>query len=123
MTQLKFNKELYSKTALIKASYNFTDIAYIHLDTDEKYYYVSIENKQPEKKQLTKNEFENEMLAQSVRHVIYKDTKNIREIVLARAMASSVIVEKDIIENNDNSSFSEDEILKDWFESNDNIND
>lgn len=39
MKQIKFNRELYSKTALIKASYNFTDQAYVHLDADENYYY------------------------------------------------------------------------------------
>ena len=37
MKELKFNKELYSKIALIKAAYNYTDIAYLHLDADEKY--------------------------------------------------------------------------------------
>ena len=39
MRQLKYNKELYSKIALIKAAYNFTDRAYVHLDADKKYYY------------------------------------------------------------------------------------
>ena len=34
---LKFSKELYSRTALIKAAYNFTDMAYIHLDADDHY--------------------------------------------------------------------------------------
>lgn len=28
---MKFRRELYSKIALIKAAYNYTDIAYIHL--------------------------------------------------------------------------------------------
>ena len=42
MRQLKYNRELYSKIALIKAAYNFTDRAYVHLDADEKYYYVSL---------------------------------------------------------------------------------
>lgn len=37
---MRFNKELYSKTALIKAAYNYLENAYIHLDMDEKYYYV-----------------------------------------------------------------------------------
>lgn len=35
MRQLKYNKELYSKIALIKAAYNFTDRAYVHLDADK----------------------------------------------------------------------------------------
>ena len=43
---LKFNKELYSKTALIKAAYNFTDKAYVHLDADDQNYYVSLSAKE-----------------------------------------------------------------------------
>ena len=39
---MRFNQELYSKTALIKAAYNYLEYAYIHLDMDEKYYYVFI---------------------------------------------------------------------------------
>ena len=42
MNKLKFNKELYSKTALIKAAYNFTDKAYVHLDSDDKYYLLHL---------------------------------------------------------------------------------
>ena len=39
---MKFRKELYPKIALIKAAYNFTDEAYVHLDADDEYYYVSL---------------------------------------------------------------------------------
>ena len=34
---------------------------------------------------LTVGEFENEILAQSVRHEVYQNTKNIRELIMARA--------------------------------------
>lgn len=37
---LVFSRDLYSKIALLKAAYNFTDKAYVHLDADEKSYYV-----------------------------------------------------------------------------------
>ena len=59
------------------------------------------------------------MLAQSVRHEVYLQTKNIRELLLARAMATSIIVD-DGIEENDLSeqTFLENEILKDWFDNN-----
>ena len=76
---LKFSKELYSRTALIKAAYNFTDMAYIHLDADDHYYYVFISAKE-DGKSISEKDFINEMLSQSVRHVVYKQTKNIREI-------------------------------------------
>jgi len=118
MNQLKFNKELYSKTSLIKATYNFSDRAYIHLDADDKFYYVSIEVK-PGETNISENEFVNEMLAQSVRHEIYQQTKNIRELLVARAMATSLIVDEGIADiDTEDQEFSESEILKDWFNGN-----
>lgn len=120
MRQLKYNRELYSKIALIKAAYNFTDRAYVHLDADENYYYVSL-NAKNEKEEISDAEFENEILTQSTRHEIYLQTKNIRELMLARAVATSVVVPKDEDESSDSETeqqFSEDEILKDWFDTN-----
>ena len=113
---MKFNKSLYSKIAMIKAAYNYTDRAYVHLDADEAYYYVSLEPKEgyPE---VSEQDFANEMLAQSARHEIYLQTKNIRELLLARSMASSLIADPEAMEPQADAgaSFSEDEILKDWF--------
>ena len=67
------------------------------------------------------DEFENEILAQSARHEIYLQTKNIRELMLARAVATSVVAPKNEDESStseSNHEFSEDEILKDWFDTN-----
>jgi His-Xaa-Ser system protein HxsD len=49
---------------------------YIHLDSDEKYYYVDLVPKE-NKAEISFEEFENEMLVQSVRHEVYQQTKNI----------------------------------------------
>ena len=118
MRQLKYNRELYSKIALIKAAYNFTDRAYVHLDADENYYYVSISEKNG-KEEVSDNEFENEILAQCARHEIYLQTKNIRELMLARAVATSVVASKDeALDSSIEQEFSEDEILRDWFDTN-----
>lgn len=116
MKQMKFNRELYSKVALIKAAYNFTDIAYLHLDSDENYYYVSIEFKD-DNSEISNSDFENEMLTQSVRHEVYKQTKNIRELMLARAVATSVIAPENHDMTNEITSdeYTENDILKDWF--------
>lgn len=121
---MKFIKELYSKVALIKAAYNFTDRAYLHLDADETYYYVTIEPKQ-DGQNISEHEFINEMLAQSVRHEIYLQTKGIRELLIARAMATSVIADEHLVDEVDNSSdsFLSEEILKDWFDTNDEAKD
>ena len=112
----KFKKELYSKTALLKAAYNFTDKAFVHLDADDYYYLVELEMKEGEQPVMEK-EFTNEMVAQSVRHEIYLQTKNIRELLLARAMATTVIAQEDSEQfvSDETDEYSEDEILKDWF--------
>lgn len=117
---MKFNKSLYPKVSLIKAAYNFTDVAYLHLDSDNEYYYVSIESKQ-ECDKVTENEFVNEMLTQAVRHEIYQQTKSIRELMLARALATSVIMEDESMHTIQITDQEPDEnsILKDWYAEND----
>ena len=112
MNQYRFSKELYPKVALIKAAYNFTD---------DNYFYVTIESKQSSGV-VSEKEFVNEMLTQSVRHEVYQQTKNIRELLLARAMATSVIVDDALIDEQDTGdSFEENDILKDWFAANEKV--
>ena len=71
----------------------------------------------------------NEMLTQCARYEILKKTRNLRELLAARAIASTMLdmsemIKEDIntdtgIDNEDHMS-SEDEILRDWFEENEN---
>ena len=119
MPRYKFKKELYSKFALLKAAYAFTDSAYIHLDADSEYYYVDLELKQ-DAEPINEKQFLNEMLAQSVRHMVYQQTKNIRELMLARAMATTIVgdTEDSDIEESSQDEFMEEDLLKDWFEEN-----
>ena len=114
--KFRFKRELYSKTALLKAAYNYTDKAYVHLDADEDYYYVNIEMKDMGNS-VSEKEFSNEMLAQSVRHEIYLQTKNIRELMLARALATSVVTNPGVLQESGDvpDQYCENEILKDWF--------
>ena len=118
--RLSFSKELYPKIALLKAAYSFTDKAYLHLDADSSYYYVSLAPKGDMPPDLEER-FTNEMLAQCVRHEVYLQTKNIRELLVARAMASTVIErtpkdESTLIAGAEDAS----SILTDWFDSHDN---
>lgn len=121
MMRYKFNKTLYPKTALLKAAYNYTDKAFIHLDADDDFYYVDLEMK-ADGNEIGEKDFLNEMLAQSVRHEVYLQTKNIRELMLARAMATTIVADTDIPSEDSaaEDEFSENEILKDWFAENDN---
>lgn len=43
--ELAFSKGLYEKSALLKAAYSFTEVAYLHLSQDDKNWYVSWHNK------------------------------------------------------------------------------
>lgn len=111
-TLYKFNKELYSKEDLMKTSYRFIDDFYIHLDVDDQYYYVTIQSK--EDKKLKKEEFMNEMLVQQTRNIINKETRNIREMIYARAKASTLIQEEQVDVEQDEDDI--DDILVDWFD-------
>lgn len=113
--KLYYSKDLYSKMALLKAAYSFVDIAYIHLDTNEKNYIVEITQKEESTIDL-KQEFDNEMLTQAIRDTVYKSTKNIRELLVARSLASTVISNFDLTEEPLKDSFKENDILKDWFD-------
>ena len=111
---LEFSKEIYPKSVLIKAAYNFTDIAYIHLSKNEDNYVVEISNKEG-KKALSSGEFENEMLAQTARYEVYMQTKEIRKLTLARAMASTLIGNDGDEGNQIEESFQLNDLIKDWF--------
>ena len=114
--KLSFSKEMYPKIALIKAAYAFTDKAYVHLDADQSYYLVQIVPKENNCLDIEKL-FENEMLCQCIRHEVYLQTKGIRELLTARAMASTVLEmpgadQAQVTAGPD----PESDILIDWFE-------
>lgn len=115
---LTFSKELYPKSALLKAAYNFTDRAYVHLDATDHHYTVTLRAKE-NATDVSEDEFMNEMLCQSVRYSVYEQTKNIRELLTARAIASTVVMQSDSsmdIPDNPFAVNNEQEILTDWFE-------
>lgn len=124
--QFRFKRALYEKRALLTAAYKFTDRAYIHLDMDDTDYIVDVEMK-PECENIRPELFQNEILAAMVRMDVHKRTKNVRELLLARALASTVVTpideeyeEEDSVdlETGTKEEVSEDidDILTDWFE-------
>ena len=119
---MKFSKEMYPKVALIKSAYSFTDKAYVHLDADEKYYYATVEAK-PGELAVTEGDFINEMLCQCARHEVYRQTRALRELLVARALASTVVEEPSIkdslaVEDVDVDEALASDILSDWFAGN-----
>ncbi len=119
MQDFKFNKDLYSKEALIKAAYVYIDDYYIHLDCDDNYYYVTLDLKDGEQcEQLNEKSFLNELLIQETRRRINDATYGIREMMYARALASTVIDDNDTEGQVENNSVDADGILVDWFDAN-----
>ena len=117
---MRFNQELYPKQAVIKAAYHFIDRCYIHIDLVDDEFIIDL----AEKKGIDVNEvaldFENELLAQTVRFQVYSQTHVLREVLMARAMSSTItggnseLNKSNEVENVD----SLDNILTDWFEKN-----
>ncbi len=111
----RFKKELYPKDAIIKASYFFSDNFYISLDCDEEYFLVRMEPKNGAADIDVEKELLNEVLAQTNRYLISMSTKNIRELIVGRALASTMIDNRDA-GYCDDESISADDILVNWFD-------
>jgi len=112
----KFAKNIYSKEALIKAAYRYTDTAYLHLDADNTNYIVEINSKDGSNI-VEEKEFQNTILAEMVRLLVSNRTKTVRELILARAFSSTVI-DNTIVEEPDELECDIDNILTDWFDNN-----
>ncbi len=124
--RFRFSRELYSKEAVMKAAYTFIDEFYLHLDCDEKDFLVEIEPRDAEDVRLDERAFLNEVLIQETRRMVDERTKNLREMMYARAMVSTIIEEQPEEMEEGQTGFQEEEdtlenaeeILVDWFEEN-----
>lgn len=113
-----YDKDIYPTEALLKAAYSFIKKAYIHFSIDGQNIIVTFTAKSDEELPDTiALDFENALLSQTVRLQVYKQTHVIREVLMARAMSSTMTMDNDpvgLVEDNyldDNI----DNILKDWF--------
>lgn len=121
--RLEFKKSLYPLEVFMKAAYVFTDQAYIYFDENENYIFVDFEAKKGMDIIEIQGEFKNELLAQMLRKYVSEKTGGIRELILQRALSSSMILSNsNLLEyNNDNErDYDLDAILKDWFEQDEN---
>ena len=114
-----YSCKIYDKEVLLKAAYAFTDIAYVHLDYRDEYYQVELKGKTEDIPDLYEK-FENELVCQETRRIVTNKTKDIREIIVARALASTmanVSSENNQIDDHcqNNDEFNADEVLQDWF--------
>lgn len=114
-------KSVYPPEIMMKTAYLFLDRAYIHLRENDDAWIVQLTSKGGELPENIGQEFENALLAESVREITYRKTHNLREIILARAMASSIISCSDVIKDVETAQEKQDDdklsdILTDWFE-------
>lgn len=119
---IELKKSVYPKVAVLKAAYSFIEENYIHIDDNGESWIVSISAKrEQEYSENIGKDFENDLLAQTVRYSVYQETHTVRELLLARAMTSTMIENAEHVEEpeNSNDDISEeqlDEILTSWFE-------
>ena len=112
---MKYSKEIYDKDVLVEAAYSLSDTAYFHLDADEKHYLVEIVPKDPNDSSDYEKRFENELLTQQTRKIVINKTKNIRELIAARALSSTIVELGNEEAETEETGFNAQDILKDWF--------
>lgn len=112
--QIKYKKDLYKKNVLFKTCYKFTDKAYVHLDADAIDYIVSISAKDPMDLTDYEQEFSNQMIEETNREIVIAQTQNIRQILFARSMASTVLYDEEIADIDTN--VEDKSAMKDWFD-------
>lgn len=121
--RIQYDKEFYSKEALLKAAYHFTDRAYVYLGVEDGSFFVDFTAKggtQFDKEKL-ENEFKNELLAQVIHQTVSKETTVLRELLVARALSSTMVdegISSDTVESpmTEDAQDALDAIAKDWFD-------
>lgn len=108
-------KDIYDKKVLLKTSYKFTDEYYIHLDSNKDEFVISIQKKDGKADTSIEGEFKNELIEFTNREIVFEQTKNIRELLFARSMASSVIYD-DEIQTDINLNVDDNSSMRDWFD-------
>lgn len=115
--ELRFDKSIYDKEVLLKTAYKFTDRVYFHLSQNDDEWIVQWKPK--DDSILSCNEFENEMIHQQLRLHLINESKELRSILLGRAMASTLIEKPQEPTEQENECISSSEsILRGWFDDN-----
>lgn len=88
---IKVNENLYSKNIVLKTCYTFIDSYYIAIDKEQDYFIISITAKDSECDNNISGEFWNELLEQKCKAIVSSESKNVRELILTRALYSTYI--------------------------------
>ena len=118
--EIVLSKDIYPLVSVKKALANFMEEIYIKINSNKDEIVVQIvpkENK--EKLEKIIGEFYNELLRESLRYNIATETRNLRELIVGRALYTTCI---DLEENQEKNNYTEeeeyslDEIAVNWFD-------
>lgn len=85
---VQVNTTLYTREALFRAAYRFTDRCYLLLRPEtEEVIAVEMTSKNGEDAEAMAGEFSNELIDQRIRLDLARETHNIRELIVGRAFA------------------------------------
>lgn len=83
-------KSIFPKIVLLRACYTFIDDYYIYLDeTPKKKWIISVKGKTgatPQQKNTFEGEFRNALITEALREELADKTKNVKELIVARAL-------------------------------------
>lgn len=130
MAVITISKNIYPLITIKKAIANYIEIAYIKLEEDKKNTKLKIQlrNESADLESIV-GEFYNELLRESLRYDIANETKNLRELILGRALYTTCIDVDDKMNEEKNEKtnsmeledeFDLDEIAVNWFDTNNN---
>ena len=110
-------KELYPLNAIYKTSYLFTDDYYIGLDMNAENYIIKFSAKNGQASRDDIGKIQNELLNQSLKIMVSAETKEIRELIVTRALYSAFIPEEELDHEIEKSNdYNLEEIAKAWYE-------
>lgn len=122
-TTITVSKALFPPEVVLKAAYAFLDRAYLHIEEDPLHWQIQLRCKDAAGSQSADlgAALENELLSQAVRLRVFQQTKPVRELLLARAMSSTLVDDSDPLERirEEIAAVPAEEletILTDWFE-------
>jgi His-Xaa-Ser system protein HxsD len=89
MITYELDKNIYSKNVLLRTGFAFLSGYYVHLDSNDNYWIISLKCK--ENSQITNidqlnGEFENALINEAFRESLLDKTKTVKEIIIARAL-------------------------------------
>ena len=119
--EIILNKDIYPIVSVKKALSNFMNDVYIKIDSiNEKDIVIKIEVKKDYKKNIDEiiGELYNELLREALRYDIAMQTKNIRELIVGRALYTACIdIDENKTKNNENEeNYDIDAIAVNWFD-------